>query len=86
MIRQLCTGALALGLMILPVGCGVEDDTQLAQFEKALMAMDKGDYVSATASNEVTMASTVGVTTLVIKAVLTTPLPPAGIKLPVAGS
>jgi len=47
MIRQLCTGALALGLMVLPVGCGVDDTSNQAQFEKALMAMDVGDYASA---------------------------------------
>jgi len=47
MIRQLCTGALAFGLMVLPVGCGVDDTSEQAQFEKALMAMDNGNYASA---------------------------------------
>ena len=43
-------GALALGLMVAPLGCGVDDTSVEAQLEKAMMAMDAGNYNGALAT------------------------------------
>ncbi len=43
-------GLLAIGLMTAPLGCGVDDTSVEAQMEKAMMAMDAGNYTSALAT------------------------------------
>jgi len=49
MMHGLRLGVLALCLMLVPVGCAVQDDSAEAKLEKAMMAMDIGDYTTALA-------------------------------------
>jgi hypothetical protein len=49
MMQRVYAGVLALGLMIAPLGCGVDDTSTEAQLEKAMMALDDGNFSSAEA-------------------------------------
>jgi len=48
-MQRLYAGVLALGLMIAPIGCGVDDSSTEAKLEKAMMAMDSGNFAGAEA-------------------------------------